>query len=464
MDGSVPRIAVVGILMVLLIGCAGAATIQVSVYELAKNATPVPYASVYVNTALAGKTGSNGTLTITLPVTGTYNIKVTKPGYEDWSGPVGVNSASVLSILSRKNVTITAHVFDADSLGPVANATVRVTGEDVDSSASTDATGIVTVPVPAQGTYQVDVSAPEYRSQIAKVDIGIAAIEYQYELFRYDRFSLVVRNDVGKPVEDAVVFIDNVRKGTTDSRGAFILDIPRGKTYLVKIQAPGYQDYSEMRFIGPNEAMITVAVAQAPHQAFVLVSGETGAPVANASVYIDGILKGSTNQFGRYTLSNLLEGNYQIEIRRQGYLTVKRPIVISALSEDIPIELLFPKANLTIFVEDIEHRAIPGVQLSLNGADAGITDEKGVFETAIKTEIMYNITAVKEKYQNITVPKEIAIGNTSSTVTIVMEKSTDLLPILVPTAIVIVAAVIVGVILVITRRHMRKGSRKGKGL
>lgn len=41
MDGSVPRIAVVGILMALLIACAGAATIQVSVYELAKNATPV---------------------------------------------------------------------------------------------------------------------------------------------------------------------------------------------------------------------------------------------------------------------------------------------------------------------------------------------------------------------------------------------------------------------------------------
>lgn len=104
------------------------------------------------------------------------------------------------------------------------------------------------------------------------------------------------------------MFIDNARKGTTDSRGAIVLDIPRGKTYLVKVQAPGYQDYSEMRFIGPNEAMITVAIAMAPYQAFVLVSSETGAPVANASVYIDGLLKGSTTSSGDTPLSIFWKG------------------------------------------------------------------------------------------------------------------------------------------------------------
>ncbi|MFY9799899.1 MAG: hypothetical protein WAK10_01485, partial [Methanoregula sp.] len=53
------------------------------------------------------------------------------------------------------------------------------------------------------------------------------------------------------------------------------------------------------------------------------------------------------------------------------------------------------------------------------------TDDHGQYRTKVKFNTLYNITAVKDSYQPVTVEKQFAEGNATVSVTLIMEKSSD---------------------------------------
>ena len=68
---------------------------------------------------------------------------------------------------------------------------------------------------------------------------------------------------------------------------------------------------------------------------------------------------------------------------------------------------------------------IPNATIILNGQMLGATDDHGQYKTKVKFNTPYNITASKDSYQPVTVQKQFAQGNTSFSVTLIMEKSLD---------------------------------------
>ena len=76
--------------VLLIVGGAQAATLYVNVFEKTTNVTAIPYASVFVNGALAGKTGTDGIFSFTHPGNTPIVVKVMKPGYESWEEEVGM--------------------------------------------------------------------------------------------------------------------------------------------------------------------------------------------------------------------------------------------------------------------------------------------------------------------------------------------------------------------------------------
>ena len=108
--------------VLLLAGGAQAATLYVNVFEKTTNVTAIPYASVFVNGALAGKTGNDGIFAFTHPGNSPITVKVMRPGYESWEDDVGMAESSILVQLRKKELVLNIGIFDVDSVFFVANS------------------------------------------------------------------------------------------------------------------------------------------------------------------------------------------------------------------------------------------------------------------------------------------------------------------------------------------------------
>ena len=121
---------------------AQAQTLPLVFLKKPRNITPIPYASVFVNGALAGKTGTDGLFTFTHPGTTPLDIKVLKPGYESWEDEVGMAETGVLVQIKKKMLTLTLNIFDTDSALPIPNAGIKISGANLTDMANrTDSNG-----------------------------------------------------------------------------------------------------------------------------------------------------------------------------------------------------------------------------------------------------------------------------------------------------------------------------------
>ena len=159
--------------------------------------------------------------------------------------------------------------------------------------------------------------------------------------------------------------------------------------------------------------------------AFIYTFDENHVPINGTDIYINGTLEGITNQFGRRTFPNLVPGSYMVEVRKAGYASLNRTILVANSGEEFSFEMPFETANLTIFVSENDQKVLPDVTIFINGQASGFTDDQGQFSTWVKFNILYNITATKDTYQTVSLQKQFAQGNATPSLTIIMEKNTD---------------------------------------
>jgi hypothetical protein len=87
--------------------------------------------------------------------------------------------------------------------------------------------------------------------------------------------------------------------------------------------------------------------------------------------------------------------------------------------------MTFENADLTLFVQDNEQKIVPNASIAINGNVLGVTDNHGQFNTKLKFNTLYNITASKDGYQPGSIQKQVIQGNATATATLTLEKSLD---------------------------------------
>jgi hypothetical protein len=347
-------------------------------------------------------------------------------GYEDWEKLVAKNETSVLVTLSRKSITLKINLYDSDSLGSVSGARVNISAEPMKQTNLTDVSGSVSFRVNATTLYSIDITAPGYLPRRGSIDMGTEDKDAQYWMLPANRFSFVIKDKNGMaPVPDAEVRINTTLVGKTDSRGVLTTPVTRGKVYTIDIKKGGFQTVTESRIISETDALYSVALSKAPLGAFISVFDENRDPINGTDVYINGTLTGTTNQFGRINFPDLVSGSYIVEVRKTGYSTVNRTILVTNKGEDYTFEIPFETADLTLFVQEKDQKMVPNATILINGNTMGVTDDHGLYRTKVKFNTLYNITAIKDAYQPVSVQKQFAQGNATASVTLMMEKSLD---------------------------------------
>ena len=419
------RLFSVLVLAILICGTVQATNLELTVIDSLDN-TLISRATVFVDSVNVGRTTSNGQFSI--PRTGTKDIslKISLTGYDDWSDVVKSNVTALTVNLSRKSLTLTAMIYDSDTLRPIPGADLKLTADNITQNKITDTNGAATFGVRGATPYTIEIAAPNYQSRSGTIEIGSVNADVQYLLLSNNRLSFVVR-DQGtlKPIPDAEVRIDTVLAGKTDANGVLTTQAVRGKTYTFDVTREGYQPYSIARSISDTDALLSVIMSKSPVGVVIYVIDESTSPVAGAEVYLNGTLSGTTNQYGGYTIAGIVFGNYTLEARKDGFVATTKQMNVTKPGNEFTIELPFQRVDLTVYVQDKEQKVVPGVALSFNSNLTGLTDTHGLLVSKIKVNTLYNITAEKEGYQTVSVQKEVQQGTAAPTLSITIEKNPD---------------------------------------
>jgi|WetSurMetagenome_2_1015567.scaffolds.fasta_scaffold03954_7 hypothetical protein len=432
--------------IILLCSSAQATILQISVQDSIDNST-IPRATVFLNGDSFGRTNNYGQVFLNYSGLNDPLIRVSVSGYEDWENLVPKNETFILVNLSRKNLLLKINLFDSDSLGSVSGAQVNISAEHMKQTNLTDVSGSVSFRVNASTLYSIDITAPGYLPRSGTIDIGTENKNAQYWLLPANRFSFIVKENIGMvPVSDADVRINNTFAGKTDNLGVLTIPVVRGKVYSIDINKAGYQEFTESRLLTETDALLSVTLIKVPLGAFVSVFDENRDPIKDADVFINGTLSGTTNQFGRINFPNLVSGPYNIEVRKTGYIPVNRTILVTDKGEDYTVEMPFENADLTLFVQEKDQKMVPNATIIINDKIVGDTDDHGQYRTKVRFNTLYNITVIKDTYQPVSVQKLFPEGNATASLTLIMEKNLDLRLIILIVVGVICVLVVFGII------------------
>lgn len=456
----IQRRLIIGLLIAcaLICGTVQAVTLQVSVAD-EKNGDSLADASVYVDGEYVGTTASDGTHSYVHSGKKDLRLKVVRKGYRDWTDWVDADRTRIQVDMFRKDETLTVEVYDATTLKPVVGALVRVEGDGISRSETTRSDGGTDFSVRSGALYNVDIRASNYYDVSKTVQMENSGKVVQYWLFRNDLLAVQVRDaETSAPLEAAEVFVDGARVGATDADGNLPVHLQRERRYSLKVTASDYQPYQEERYIEVDNVLFLVHLSKSAYPVSLTAFSETMKPIAGAEVYLNGTLQGKTNQYGRFMLSDVNAGTYEITVKAPGYGEWMEVRQVSGKGEDIVAELDYDQASVTIRAEDTDRKAVADAAIQVDGRAVGVTDGLGCLRTELTTNKVYVVTATRDGYEPISIDVEIPLGTTEFTVPLAMEETFNIW--LLAVGVGVVAAFLLGAVLVVRRR--RAGAGRGR--
>ena len=241
-----------------------------------------------------------------------------------------------------------------------------------------------------------------------------------------NQYSFVVKDRNSQAaVGGASISVNSVLLGTTDTRGILIAPISRNTPITVEVEKTGYQTVNQVLTVSTNEAVDTVVLTPVPISGFVFVYDQQNQPISGADISLNGTVVANTTSYGRAMLQNLVPGNYSLVVEKTGYTPVSQQIDIANDSSEFPVVLSLATVTQTLFVQDSDQKNIAGATVLLNGDVAGTTDSHGQLDMQLTYNTPYNITVTQDGYLPQSVQQKIPLGNTTTPLTITLEKNMD---------------------------------------
>ncbi len=405
-------------------GAVQATNLLITVQDSLDNST-IPHATVMLNGVNVGMTDNAGQFLIQSGQ-GDLNLLISMHGYEDWSGIVGGNVTNLSVTLNRQSLVVNVSLFDSNSLAPVSGVSLFLTSSNTSQTSVSDATGSASFGVTSFTFYSLNITAPNYQPRSETIEVEDQDQNVQYWLLSENQYSFVVKDANSlAPVPGAVISVNGVLVGMTDSRGVLIFPISRNTPVSIQATKSGYQTLNQILTISSNEAVDPITLTPVPVTGFILVFDQQNKPINGASVSLDGTLLANTTEFGRATLQDLTPGTYTVVVSKAGYSPVSQKISIVNESSEFPVVLSPASVNQPLYVQDPDQKNVAGATVMLNGAVMGTTDSHGQIEIQLTYNTANNITVTDAGYVPQTVQQEVSFGNTTSPLTITLQRNMD---------------------------------------
>ncbi len=449
------RIVVALILLITLVVTVQAVvTLQITVEDSQGNR--VPGADIYVAGTHVGTSDGSGLFLYDHAGTTAFNLMVSKTGYQSTTVSVLATERNRTITLPRSTVVLTVLVYD-ENVAPLRNAIVRVVGPDAEKTGETGFDGKAIFTLKDGETYQIFITALDYRDEQRSVLISGAQPEpITVVMVRGDRFAFrVTEVETALPISGASISIDGNLKGTTGDDGVFSYNLRKGYEYQILVEKPEYQSFAKREYITGDQQVLSISLSKAYHSPFVSAFDPVKKVVDSADVYIDGMLLRKTDNYGRASLGRLTAGTYLLEIRKGGFEPYSQNITVSEDSLDFVANLAYSAVLIRVLVEDPSHSILPGAIVSADGVVEGTTDERGIIFISLTPGSVHTLSAIKDGYHQGTTQLVIPVDGQQDSVTMTLEPQFN--PILLGG--IVLALVLLGGGVYISRNRGRKGSK-----
>jgi len=321
------------------------AELELSIGSLSVSSTPIG-ARIYIDSE---DTGKETPQTINNVVKGKHTLKLTKAGYEDFSGPftIQIDEEKVV------NAMLTTVANNTDSNNDTNNTTLSYGSLSI---VSTPSEAVVYISINGKsvkkitpckiqnlgvGSYNITLKKEGYKdfSTTIKINKGeetnstINLIKEQTEQPQATTGTFSLSSDPG----GAEVYVNNEYKGKTP----LVVTLKEG-IYGVKITKEGYEDYTESVIVKGSKTVI-VSAQLVSFKGVLSVSSD---PIG-AKVYVNNRYKGVT------PLNLTLKiGTYTVKITREGYEDYAESVTVQAdITSKVQVQL--ERAKL-IWKKDID--------------------------------------------------------------------------------------------------------------
>jgi subtilisin family serine protease/uncharacterized membrane protein len=383
--------------------------------------------------AISGAQVSDGTRTVLTDAAGKYTISnvppesyqvvASKEGYQNSSLTVSVLSGSTaLANFSLSQIilpgSITGSVTDAKD----GAAIVGVTVSDGTRTATTDASGKYTITAVPPGTYQVVASKEGYQTSSLTVSVLQGAIA----VANFSLSQIILPGSITGSVTDAkgspivgVAVTDGTRTALTDALGSYSIGNVTPGNYQVTASKSGYQSSSlTVSVVSGTTAVANFSLSQIILPGSItgsVTDAKDGSPIGGAQVS-DGIRTVLTDAAGKYTISNVPPGTYQVVASKEGYETSFSAVGVlqgTTAVANFSLSQIILLGSITGSVTDAKDGSvIVGATVS-DGTRTATTDATGKYIIADVPPGTYQVVASKEGYQTSSSTVSVLQGTTA---------------------------------------------------
>ena len=308
-------------------------------------------AIVYVDGASSGSTDSYSGATVTGLVVGYHTLKLSMPGYKDWTKQVNITSSQTTTVYAYlepgSGVSVTrSETISYDSALGILKVNTGITGVSVylgdEYGGKTDSYSGAPVNGLIAGTYTLKLSLTGYKDWTKQVTITVAKTTTIYAYLEVGtgvsttRGETIVYNaaygslKVNTGINNANVYVGDEFGGSTDSySGATVNGLIAG-TYTLKLNLTGYKDWTKQ---------VTITVAKTTTIYAYLESGsgvsvtrsetisydsalgtlKVNTGITGVNVYVGNEYGGKTDSYSGATVNGLIAGTYTLKLNLTGY-------------------------------------------------------------------------------------------------------------------------------------------------
>lgn len=394
------RTVCVLLLLGALCGCGQAVVLTVIAVD-DTTSSPISGAKIYIDGVYeGGETNSAGQYFYEHGLDTSFRLGLEKTGYAPWQSLLSETQTNIRAEMSRQETALLVTVYDADTLEPVADALVKVTGGTYANSVTTgNDGGVAKFNVKAGGdVFNVEIRASNYDPLYKTVEVENTVKAVDYRLIRNDVFIVEVEDkDTRSAISGADVYIDGIFFGETNAEGGKVTSfVERERSHTIRITTDEYLAYSDDVYIASDVLVYSAELSKTLYPVTISVYGLDKIPVGGATTLIDGKNTGTTNDYGRTGIVYLDAGQHEVQVAKEGFTTVTKSVMADDSLQDILIELDSADTAVTVTVHDNDFKPVPGVRVSVNDIYYGITKEDGTFATPLKSNVVYIISTQKE--------------------------------------------------------------------
>jgi thermitase len=369
-------------------------------------------------------TNALGSYTIDNVPAGSYQVVASKEGYQSssltvtvLSGPTAIANLALSRIIVLGSIT--GSVTDAKDGSAIVGATVS----DGNGTALTDALGSYTIGNVPPGSYQVTTSKWGYYSSFQTVTVGSGS----NAVANFSLSQIIVSGSITGSVADAqggspivgVIVSDGNGTATTDATGKYtIADVPSGN-YQVTASKSGYQSSSlTVTVLSGSTAVANFSLSQVIVPGSItgsVTDAKDGSPIVGAQVS-DGTRTATTDATGKYVITDVPPGTYQVVASKEGYETSFSAVSVlqgtTAVANFSLSQVIVPGSITGSVTNAKDGSPIVGAAVTDGNATA-LTDALGTYTIANVSPGTYQVVASKAGYQSSSLTVIVLSGATA---------------------------------------------------